>query len=98
MNFSGFVVGSVMLLTIAFTHVLVIKGEYHFGTKWWPVLFSIGFLFILVSIFVDNKLLSGSLGIVSFCLFWSIYELFLQKKRVAKGWFPRNPKRDYDIG
>ncbi|MDL1980087.1 MAG: DUF4491 family protein [Deltaproteobacteria bacterium] len=75
-----------------------LKGEYHFGTKWWPVLFFVGSFFILISIFVDNKLLSGSLGIVSFCLFWSIYELFLQKKRVAKGWFPRNPKRDYGIG
>ena len=97
MNFYGFIFGSVMLLTIAFTHILVIKGEYHFGTKWWPILFFVGSLFILISIFVDNELLSGSLGIVSFCLFWSIYELFLQKKRVAKGWFPRNPKRDYAI-
>ena len=25
--------------------------------------------------------------------FWSIGELFAQRKRVEKGWFPRNPKR-----
>ncbi|MBQ5864199.1 MAG: DUF4491 family protein, partial [Bacteroidales bacterium] len=25
--------------------------------------------------------------------FWSILEVFEQKKRVEKGWFPKNPKR-----
>ena len=25
--------------------------------------------------------------------YWSIGELFEQRERVAKGWFPKNPKR-----
>ncbi|MBR1946747.1 MAG: DUF4491 family protein, partial [Bacteroidaceae bacterium] len=28
-----------------------------------------------------------------FSSFWSIGEVFAQKRRVEKGWFPANPKR-----
>jgi hypothetical protein len=28
-------------------------------------------------------------GLIAFCSFWSIKELFQQKKRVERGWFPR---------
>ena len=31
-------------------------------------------------------------GVTAFSCFWSILELFQQKKRVEKGWFPANPK------
>ena len=27
--------------------------------------------------------------------FWSIKEVFEQRERVRKGWFPKNPKRKY---
>ena len=32
-------------------------------------------------------------GAFAFSCFWSILELFQQKKRVERGWFPANPKR-----
>jgi hypothetical protein len=47
----------------------------------------------LVSLLIDDTFLSGGFGILGFALLWSIYELFKQKERVKKGWFPKNPKR-----
>ena len=38
---------------------------------------------------------STILGVAGFSSFWGIGEVFEQKKRVEKGWFPRNPKRKY---
>ena len=37
--------------------------------------------------------LSTLLGVTAFSSLWSILELFKQRKRVEKGWFPVNPKR-----
>ena len=36
---------------------------------------------------------STILGVVAFSSLWSILELFKQRKRVEKGWFPKNPNR-----
>lgn len=33
------------------------------------------------------------IGGFAFCCFWGIHEMFLQEKRVLRGWFPENPKR-----
>ena len=45
------------------------------------------------SIAVHDILWSTLLAVWSASSFWSIGELFAQRKRVAKGWFPANPKR-----
>lgn len=93
MNFYGVIMGSTMILAVGLGHILVIKWEYYWGVKSWLGLFAIGFLVVIISILVDNILLSGSLGILGAVLLWGVYELFLQKKRVERGWFPKNPKR-----
>ena len=36
------------------------------------------------------------LGVIGASLLWGIGELFSQKKRVKKGWFPMNPKRVHE--
>jgi hypothetical protein len=38
-------------------------------------------------------MISTLLGVFAFSSFWSIHELFEQRERVRKGWFPQNPKR-----
>ena len=94
MNFSGLVLGVVMLFAIWFGHLLVVKWEYHLGTKcWWPLMI-IGFFLTIASVLVESKVLSGCLGIFGFVFFYSIRELFRQRKRVARGWFPKNPRRN----
>ena len=45
------------------------------------------------SLFVENTYISIFLGIFAFSSFWSIGEVFKQRERVRKGWFPMNPQR-----
>ena len=92
-TFSGILIGAGAFLIIGLLHPVVIKGEYYFGTRIWP-LFLLGGLFSLVfSLFISNIIISSIIGVLGFSLLWAIHELFEQKERVAKGWFPKNPKR-----
>jgi hypothetical protein len=93
MNFSGLLLGVIVAIIIGAGHYIIIKGEYHFGTSWWPLLLVSGLLLILASLLVESTFWSGVLGISAFIVLYSIHELFQQKQRVAKGWFPENPKR-----
>lgn len=94
-NLLGLVIGICTFLVIGMFHPLVIKAEYHFGTRcWWWFLIA-GLLLILASVMVSNLFLSSLLGVTAFSSFWSILEIFQQQERVHKGWFPRNPKRRY---
>ena len=72
---------------------IVIKSEYYFGTKCWWVFALAGAAFIAASLLAENGILSPVLGVIGCSCFWSILEIFEQKKRVEKGWFPMNPKR-----
>jgi uncharacterized membrane protein len=93
LNFSGLIIGVVTFLVIGLFHPLVIKAEYHIGVKsWWLFLF-LGIIAGVTSLLVVNLTLSIILGVVAFSSFWSIGEVFEQKKRVEKGWFPANPKK-----
>ena len=92
-NFEGLVLGLAAFLCIGLWHPIVIKTEYYFGTKVWWVYLLIGLAGIAGSLFVRNTYLSVFLGIFAFSALWGIGELFAQKKRVEKGWFPMNPKR-----
>ena len=93
MNFSGIILGLVAFLCIGLFHPLVIKGEYYFGTKCWWAFALVGVLMLVGSLLIENIYFSIILGVISFSCVWSILELFEQKKRVERGWFPRNPKR-----
>ena len=63
--------------------------------SWWAFLLG-GLAFLAGSLLVEKVEVSVLLGVVAFSSFWSILELFKQKERVRKGWFPKNPKRKYD--
>lgn len=93
LNFSGIVIGVATFLVIGLFHPLVIKAEYYIGVKSWWLFLLLGIVTGGASIFVADLTLSIILGVVAFSSFWSIGEVFAQKKRVEKGWFPANPKR-----
>jgi hypothetical protein len=42
---------------------------------------------------MENNFVSAICGVFAFSSFWTIKELFEQKERVKKGWFPANPNR-----
>ncbi|GAE01320.1 membrane protein [Clostridium botulinum B str. Osaka05] len=92
MNFTGIIMGVFMLFFTGIGHVIVIKGEYHFGIKIWPGFLILGIGLIVLSLIIDNVYLSGGLGIGGLTFLWGILELFQQKERVKKGWFPKKQK------
>lgn len=93
LNFSGIIIGVATFLVIGLFHPLVIKAEYYIGVKSWWLFLLLGIVACIASLLVGNLTLSIILGVVAFSSFWSIGEVFLQKKRVEKGWFPANPKK-----
>lgn len=93
MNFSGLIVAIATFLIIGVFHPIVIKSEYYFGTRCWWVFALLGLFFIAASLLIANSIFSTILGVVGCSCLWSILELFEQKKRVEKGWFPKNPSR-----
>lgn len=93
MNFIGLIIAVITFLTIGIFHPIVIKAEYYFGTRcWWAFLLA-GIAFICGSLFVGNQVASTILGVIGCSCLWSILEIFEQRQRVLKGWFPMNPKR-----
>lgn len=93
LNFSGIIIGVATFLVIGLFHPLVIKAEYYIGVKSWWLFLLLGIASVVASLLVANLTLSILLGVVAFSSFWSIGEVFEQKKRVEKGWFPANPKK-----
>jgi len=93
MNFQGLIIGIVAFVIIGVFHPIVIKVEYYFGKKAWPVFFIAGLLLVGLSLYIKNITVSAIIGITAFTSFWSIHELFEQEERVKKGWFPANPKK-----
>lgn len=93
MHFYGIIIAISCFLIIGLFHPIVIKTEYYTGTKYWWIFLIVGAACLLPALFIANPLLSAVLGIFGASSLWSIKELFEQRDRVKKGWFPMNPKR-----
>lgn len=91
--FTGIIIAISTFLIIGVFHPIVIKTEYYWGTRpWWLFLVS-GIAAVIGALFVGNVIASSLLGVLGATLLWSIGEIFEQKKRVEKGWFPKNPNK-----
>ncbi|MBR5687851.1 MAG: DUF4491 family protein [Prevotella sp.] len=97
-HFTGVFIAISTFLIIGLCHPLVIKMEYYTGTKYWWTFLLVGIVCLACAFFVSNVVISSLLGVTGASFLWGIGELFAQKKRVQKGWFPMNPKRkdEYD--
>ena len=95
LNFLGVAIGVATFLIIGLFHPFVIKAEYYIGVKSWWIFLFLGVSTGIASLLVDNLIISILLGVFAFSSFWSIGEVFEQRKRVQKGWFPKNPNRKY---
>ena len=96
MYFTGIIIAVATFLTIGIWHPIVIKTEYYWGTRPWIVSLVIGVACIVGALFIENTLLSAVVGVFGASALWGIGELFHQKKRVEKGWFPMNPNRKHE--
>ena len=89
----GVVIGGGTFLIIGILHPVVIKAEYQWGKRVWPVFLLAGLSAIACSLFTANIVASALLAVLGFSLLWSIRELFEQEQRVKKGWYPENSLR-----
>ena len=92
MYFTGLIIGVATFLIIGLFLPLVIKGEYYFGVRCWWVFALMGVVAVAASLMVEDVLWSTLLAVWGASSFWSIGELFEQRKRVEKGWFPKREK------
>ena len=91
----GIIIGFGTFLLIGLFHPIVVKAEYYFSKKIYPLFIVAGVVLLILSYFVKSNIASALLGVAGFSSFWSVIEIFEQEERVAKGWFPKNPKRKY---
>lgn len=93
MQCKGIIIGLISFFSIGLFHPLVVKGEYYFSKNIWPVFGVFGTVMLVVSLKLKNIIASAGSAVIGMASFWSIKELHEQEQRVAKGWFPKNPKR-----
>ncbi len=93
MHFTGILLAAATFLIIGIWHPIVIKTEYYFGTKPWWIYLVVGIVCVGSSLCIADTVVSALVGVFGASSLWGIGELFEQKKRVEKGWFPKNPKR-----
>lgn len=93
MHFEGILIGVLTFLIIGIFHPIVIKAEYYFSKKVWPIFAVAGIVFLVLSIMAESTFVGTVLAVFGASSLWSIQELFEQEKRVEKGWFPENPNR-----
>lgn len=94
MYFTGIILGLATFVLIGIFHPIVVKGEYYFSSKIWPIFLISGIIFCTASVLLQNIIASSILSIIGFSCFWSIGELKEQEERVKKGWYPSNPNRN----
>lgn len=66
MNYSGLIIGIVAFVIIGVFHPIVIKGEYYFTDRIWPLFLVCGIIFCVISIFLEQDILSSEAGILGF--------------------------------
>ena len=93
LNWTGIISGAAMIILTGIFHPVVVKCEYYFSARVWPVFLVLGVVSLWVSAAAEDGAVSSVAGILGAILLWCIRELKEQEKRVANGWFPKNPKR-----
>ncbi len=93
MYFQGIIIAVATFFIIGVFHPIVIKSEYYWGVKCWPLFAVAGIVLLVFSLFISDVLIASIIGVTGCSALWSILEIFEQRERVRKGWFPMNPKR-----
>lgn len=96
MHFTGIIIAISTFLIIGLFHPIVIKAEYYTGTRLWWLFLIVGLASVCIALFIENAIVSAIIGVFGASALWGIGELFSQRKRVMRGWFPKNPKRLHD--
>jgi len=92
-NLSGLIVGAATFLIIVFGRWACIAGEYYFTKRLWIAFLITGIASLAATLIIDAVIPASILSIFGLTMLWGIHEIIEQEERVAKGWFPENPKR-----
>ena len=90
----GLTIGIATFLIIGLFHPIVVKAEYYWGTRCWWIFLLLGIIGVIISVITTSVFISVLCGVFAFSSFWTIKELFEQKERVKKGWFPKRKKEE----
>ena len=90
MSLFGPLMGILTLLIIGLGFPLVIQGERRFSYLCWPYMMGIGFMIVIVSLFISISWLSVILGVLGATFVWGSTELKEQAVRAELGWYPYN--------
>lgn len=93
LHWDGLFIALSTFVIIGVFHPIVIHAEYRWGTRCWPLFAVLGTCTLAVALIIESTLVSSILAVLSCTLFWCIKELYEQRKRVERGWFPKNPNR-----
>ena len=69
-NFLGLIISVGVFLLIGVFHPIVIKTEYYFSDRVWPVFLVGGIISVICSLLVDNTVGSALLGALGCSFFW----------------------------
>jgi len=81
LQWAGIVLAAVTFITIGIGHVLVRRLHARFGTRPGIPFFFTGAVVLLVSMLVQDNLLSAVLGLTAITLVWDGIEMYRQEKR-----------------
>ena len=93
MSFFGLLIGIVTLFIIGLGFPLVIQGERRFSYLCWPYMMGIGFVIIIVSLFISINWLSMVAGVLGATFVWGSTELKEQAIRTELGWYPTSRRK-----
>lgn len=94
LNFESIGIGVAAFMIIGVFHPIVIKCEYHFSYRIWPLFLISGGALLITSLYTTGFVSNLSALVCVTCL-WSIKELKEQAERVTKGWFPKKQPKKY---
>lgn len=94
LNTDAVVFGLLSLLMMGSYYPVVIKGEYYFSRKIWPIFLATGLAALALSTRMEGLScwLTAFFGAVNI---WAVVEIREQAERVQQGRYPKNPKRKY---
>ncbi|MCK9563017.1 MAG: DUF4491 family protein [Bacteroidales bacterium] len=93
LNISGVLIGAYCFVNILLARWICIVGEYHFSKRLWIAFLLFGIGTVSLSLFIPSFIISSLFSITGFTYLWGVHEVIEQENRVAKGWYPKKPKR-----
>ncbi len=87
----SFIIGALVFLIFGCSYPVVIKMEYYFSARSWWCFAVMGVIALLDSLVMESNYASIFLGVLAAVNFWAISEIFEQRERVKRGWYPKRP-------